>query len=351
MYNKRRIFGEVGDPWRDAAPCGARIRARPTPRSWIDQRDWDRFAVASGGSILGSYRHMTSGAVRNWFRQRLVLLQIEIETAEGARKIGQCAVSVSSCGARRFVDGIHLAPGDETHWHDAFAAVLRAMGPGAYQYGGEWSLEPAREAAIAATVGVDIESVRPLVVQAVDFARWPDWDDYYRGVVGNVRRAATAAPRRYPDLAVAVRKGRLALGALRDLTRLRTSVAERKDLDVSPLRFLLTRLAMTLTCSPYVIAGVARAEGRALGAFYGAEFGRNTYYLDGASAAQNFGASWRLLFTMMERAFSRAPTGKFVMGYVDYALHEEARGGGLLRSRRACRVSDYSTSIVRFRYG
>jgi hypothetical protein len=38
------------------------------------------------------------------------------------------------------------------------------------------------------------------------------------------------------------------------------------------------------------------------------------------------------------------------MGYVDYATHDEAAGGGLLRSRKAVRASDYNTSVVTFSF-
>ena len=54
---------------------------------------------------------------------------------------------------------------------------------------------------------------------------------------------------------------------------------------------------------------------------------------------------------MIERAFHRAPHGKFVMGYVDFAIHSDDEGGGLLRSRQACQASDFPTSVVQFRYG
>lgn len=326
------------------------VHARVVSRRRINWAAWDAFAEKSGGSIKGAYHHIRAWGARRWLRYRVVLLEIGVDAEGETQKIGQCAVAIGRNGPNRFLDGLHLAPGCEPLWDQAMAAVLRETGAGAYDYGGIWRLEAPRDRVLEAIDGVSVETVRPLVVQAVDFGRWESWDEYYRDVVPNVRRAATAAPRRYPGLDLAMRKGRAALASLPDLSRLRMAVAARKGLAERPLGFLLSKLALTLTCSRYMISGVAHVGGMALGAFYGARFGDNTYYLEGASAAQNTGASWRLLFAVMEEAFTRAPGGKFVMGYVDFATHDEAQGGGLLRSRRACRVSDFPTSMVRFRY-
>jgi hypothetical protein len=54
---------------------------------------------------------------------------------------------------------------------------------------------------------------------------------------------------------------------------------------------------------------------------------------------------------MIKRSYERSPFGKFVMGNVDYALHEEKLGGGLLGSRTACRATGQPTRIISFRYG
>jgi hypothetical protein len=52
---------------------------------------------------------------------------------------------------------------------------------------------------------------------------------------------------------------------------------------------------------------------------------------------------------MLEEAYRRNPAGKFVMGYVDHSIHDDAVGAGLLRSRRACRAAEFPTSVVTFR--
>ena len=95
---------------------------------------------------------------------------------------------------------------------------------------------------------------------------------------------------------------------------------------------------------------VIRNGRKVLAAFFGATFGEMTYYFDGASRRRNGGASWRLVLEMMRRAYQQAPKGKFVMGYVDYAIHDKALSDGLIWSRTACRASEYPTSIVTFQY-
>jgi hypothetical protein len=100
------------------------------------------------------------------------------------------------------------------------------------------------------------------------------------------------------------------------------------------------------TCPEYAFTAVA--PGKALAAFSGFRFGSCTYYFDGGSAGGHSGASWFLMMNMLREAYERALDGKFVMGYFDYATYAEEVGGGLVRSRRSCRVTDYPTSIGDF---
>jgi hypothetical protein len=57
------------------------------------------------------------------------------------------------------------------------------------------------------------------------------------------------------------------------------------------------------------------------------------------------------LIALLRRAYERSPQGKFVMGYVDYATHDDEKSGGLLRSRNACRITDFPTSVLNFDFG
>ena len=125
----------------------------------------------------------------------------------------------------------------------------------------------------------------------------------------------------------------------------------RKGLAFAPWRAGLSGLGMILTCPQYVFTAVVSGKNRALGAIFGVEFGTHVYYDSGGSRPDNGGAAWFLTLAILRRTYERNPrTAKFIMGYVDYAMHEEKIGGGLLRFRRSCRVSDYPTSVVRFSY-
>jgi hypothetical protein len=101
-----------------------------------------------------------------------------------------------------------------------------------------------------------------------------------------------------------------------------------------------------------VFTAVVSGQNRVLGAIFGVEFGPHVYYDSGGSRPDNGGAAWHLTLAMLRRTYERNPrTAKFIMGYVDYATHDENIGGGLLRFRQSCRVSAYPTGVVRFAYG
>ena len=226
------------------------------------------------------------------------------------------------------------------------------MGPGHYAYGSTESIEKSREVDLKQISAVTIESVRPLVVHAVDFSRWPTWDDYWRAISSNSRRNARRAELLIPDLSIAIHQGYQAALDIPTLQRLRAAMYRRKGLAFGSWRAGLSGLGMILTCPQYVFTAVVSGQNRALGAIFGVEFGPHVYYANGGSQPDNGGAAWYLTLAILRRTYERNPTtAKFIMGYVDYAIHEENIGGGLLRFRRSCRVSDYPTSVVRFSYG
>jgi hypothetical protein len=71
-------------------------------------------------------------------------------------------------------------------------------------------MEKSREADLKQISAVTIESIRPLVVHAVDFSRWPTWDDYWRAISSNSRRNARRGELLIRDLSIAIRQGRQA---------------------------------------------------------------------------------------------------------------------------------------------
>lgn len=332
------------------SPSLSLVYAVERASSRLDPAAWDAFAASAGATFRGSHQYLWTWRLRRAFGYRLRILEIYADEQGAKRKIGQCAVGVARRrGANVFLDGLNLAPEEEHRWPEAIQAVLAILGPGVFEYGWQLSTEPRREAVLATVDGVSILSARPLVVQAVDFSRWESWQAYFKAISENSRRSAKAAERDLPNLRMTVHTGISALRDIPAVARLRDSVGERKGLDYqgqSALRYAFG----VITGGNRFTTAVASADGRPLSSYYGADFGERTYYLEGGSAPNNGGAAWSLLIDMLRRSYERHPRGKFVMGYIDYSIHQDDVGGGLLRARNACRVVEYETSVLRFRY-
>jgi hypothetical protein len=323
------------------------IMAREVDFRSIDRRSWNDFAEKCGASARSSYNRISSLNIKSFGRGRVRAFDV-YQTEGGVEiKIGRCVGVLGNDGRLNFIDRLQLLPGYEPQWTPAMSAVIAVSGARHFQYGWQLNCETPRESDLASIRGVSVESVRPLVVHAVDFQRWASWDAYFRNMSENSRRNAKAALRDMPRISLLERSGRQALRSVPSLVGLRASMAERKSLDLNVLQSGLSYLGWIIFCPDHVVTGLAMNGKKALSAYFGIEFGENTYYLEGASRGGNGGAAWRLLIAMLNRAYARHPKGKFVMGYMDASTTADE---GLLRSRAACRVSSYPTSVVRFSY-
>lgn len=243
-----------------------------------------------------------------------------------------------------------MLPGCGERWTEVMAAILKACGGGAFEYGWEMNLEPPRENELATIEGVAVDDVTPMVVQAIDFTQWDSWDSFMRGIRKGARQSAQFARRDIPDLRLETFRGLSAVAAIPDLVRLRLNLSSRKGLRLRALDLVTSYLGWMLLCRNQTVARLAHGRGRVLAAYLGLEFSINTYYQEAASVPDNGGASWALLLYCIKDAYDRSPGGRFVMGYVNYALYKEEVGGGLVQSRHAVRAVDFPTSVVRFRY-
>ncbi len=321
---------------------------RPSDR---DARAWDAFAKACDhASFVGSlgYARLYAGTGG--------LATAEIMLREGARerKIGQATIVGPRRGERHIVDGIKLLPDRAALWPEAVLALLRLLGPGRWRYGSTWSGEPPRADALAALPGVAVRTVRRSSIYEIDFTRWPDWDDYIRGLNSNVRRNLRKGAA-LPDLRVEVGTGWRAarkvflLDAMRRATLRRKGVADHPSLRRWPrsaIRFLLRVAAL----GDGVTVAVARTGGKARAVFSGVEFGSSTFYLDGGSAGVNDGVSWHLLAAMIERSYRRNPRGCFVMGHEEDANRTGTGWDNLVRSRLQCQAERVPSDEVCFDY-
>ena len=317
----------------------------------VNSAEWDAFAERCGGSIRATYGYTVAWAAKNVLQYRLRLFEFYLGGRQGP-KIGQCAIGESRRGGSFiFLDRLQLLPTHEPSWRMAMQTVLSVTGSGQYKYGWVLNLEPAREGHLSEISGVTVVETNPLVVQAVDFSQWSNWDAYYSAISENTRRNAKSATKNFPDLKVTIKAGAAALRHVPSLVRLRDHLSERKGLDNrTAIAAAIGYFGSIMSCRNQMVTAVVTGGGSELSCYYGAEFGQNTYYLEGASASNNRGAAWQLLIEMLRRAYGRTPTGKFIMGYIDYSTHDDEKSSGLLRSRQACRVTDYATSMVWFRY-
>lgn len=329
----------------------AEVVIRELRFSSVDDIAWDSFAAACECSVRSTRAQLGAWRLKHIFSHQLRMFELFRRTAGGELKFAQCALGVGRDGASIFLDRLQILPKDAALWAASIKAILTTVGPGRFQYGWELNLEPPRDADLSSLPRVEIETSRPIIVQAIDFNRWSSWGEYYRTLRKGAKQSAKFAFRDMPTLALTTGVERGVLRHLPALLRLRLAASRRKGLGLRWADLAISYLACMALCPQHIVSRSAVVGDKVFSVYYGAEFGRDAYFLDSGSLAENKGAAWAVLISMIKRSYERSPSGKFIMGYVDYALHDEELGGGLLRSRAACRASDYPTSVVSFRYG
>ncbi len=277
--------------------------------------------------------------LRHFGRARL------FEISAGGVKIGQCA-ALSTRTGQDLRDGVLLAPGAEMLWPAAMTAVLGKIGPGLYRLGSKWRLAPPVTAKRAALPGITITDETAFVVQTVDFSRWPDWQGYWAAVSSNVRRNVARSEGQI-GLRVAVSEGQGALLRLPTVLRGSLATQDRKALDGSGWRLAAHVAGEVIACRDHLVVAAARQGGDAVSGKASIAFGRHSHYL-GGGGRRDSGAGWLVMRALLQQAQARVPGAQFIMGPFEAARHDELSGGGLLRSRRACRETDVPAAITRF---
>jgi hypothetical protein len=305
---------------------------------------WDEFAMTARGSMESSLAWLRGWQLRHLGRARL------FEIGVGGKRLGQCAILTNRDG-HDLRDGVLLAPGAEALWSPAMAAILDRVGPGHYRVGSKWRLVPPATMALAALPGVAIARETPFVIQSVDFSRWPDWQGYWTQVSANVRRNVARAERQ-AKLQLALSKGKGALVHLPMVFRRSLATHDRKALDGSGWRVAAHVAGEIIACREHLVIASARIGRQPVSGKAGIAFGRHVHYLGGGSTGDigGTGAGWLVMRALLQQTHARGPDAQFIMGPFDAARHDEDQGGGLLRSRRACRVSDLPAALTAFRY-
>lgn len=255
----------------EQASSSTRVSVSEIRLSQFDRQAWDRNAARSGASMRSAFAHLHGLGLKFLFRGAPKLFHVYLE-ADGERtQIGQYTL-IFRGDSRVFYDGLHLYPEYRGLWAAAMTAVLADAGPGTYEYGWQWMPEPPREAELRTIPGVTLTHVRPILVQGVDFANWPDWDAYYRDISENIRRNARKAEKLHGDLKFTLVTGLAALTKVPALVAMRGDMYRRKQLAFNPLRIFAGYVTSILACPAQASIGVVTSGGRTLAIQNNVEF-------------------------------------------------------------------------------
>ena len=164
---------------------------------------------------------------------------------------------------------------------------------------------------------------------------------------GNVRRAVVHADE-IANLHATTRTGSRALWYLPGFIRAASTVRERKGALALGLRDLAQVGSACIAFGEAATLLSAEIDGRACVAQFHVHFGSDTHYLVVATRRDGPAVSWWLTMRAVRAAYDHAPKGRLLLGPFDPKLHDDAIGGGLLRWRRSCRVTDFPVATVAF---
>jgi hypothetical protein len=309
---------------------------------------WDQFAAECDAGYRSSFRFLHATHILRWPRARILLFELFLKNDSGEVKIGQAAVK-SHKRDHAFEDQLQILPDHADKWGDAMAAVIKAVGTGNYRYGYPLSVEKSRYDEICKLPCASDTTPRDIVVQYIDFAKWDSWDEYYKSISTNSKRNANRAEKEIANLNIEQLHGVKTLKEIFYLVNLRDEIYTQKDIKFEKIRAALSYFGRLIGFGGKSFAASLTSDKKYLASISGVIFNDKTYYLDGGRDTGTRGAAWYLTIEMLRICYARASKGKFIMGYVDYALHDDAVGGGLLRSRQSCRTTDLATSIVSFK--
>ena len=307
--------------------------------------DWDAQMRAAWASMRSAHAHLRALALKYPLPSRVRVFSIAFGGAPDV-PIGWFTIKRDG-KVSEFYDGVLLLPDYAHLWGEALGAALAHLGPGVYRYGWPWSLEQSREAALREFPGARVIEATGIVVQGVDFSRWPDWASYYASLSQNSRRNAKKVAAVLGDGAVTVRRGTAILRDVPTLVSLRRAMYARKAMAFNAPRAALAGVMNALLCPSQAIIASIKVDGAVRSIMRLVEFGTKTYYLDGAAASGGDGAAWYLTLDVLQRAHRHCPTGKFLMGF--YIVGTEL-SEGLIRARQSVRVTDWPTSVVTFEW-
>ena len=274
----------------------------------VDASEWDAFVRRCDGSFLGAWHLIRT----HRFLNRIRVFEFRVTEDGETRKIGQCAVAMA--GRRvRFMDRLHLLGAWADQWDQCVQLLVEQCGAGVYEYGSLWNSESRRlpDGPVGRWTSQTLPG-KPFLVDRVDFARCPTFDQYRAGVSENIRRdyrKAVAA-----SAIVETREGWAALRDVITLVRLRGEVMRRNQEPFSFTADLARHVLKILCMGPSAFIATVRAEGRRPAAFFGVRFGGDIYYLAGGTEKTSNGYGSYLFLTLIEKWFAAHPDGRLFLG-------------------------------------
>ena len=296
----------------------------------VDPVEWDRFAAASDGSFLGSWKVIRAERIRQTVR----VFEF-FSRATPPAKVGQCAVAIAGRSVR-FLDRIHLLPAHASAWEQCLREVIARCGARSFTYGSTWNHEARCVAAAGTAVPRGRVTDGGLRLDCIDFAAWPDFAAYRRAVSENLRRdykkAAAAAP------ILTTRRGIHACRDVPALVGLRRQVMRRNDEPFSSVVDAPVHALKLLCLGDDGFVSVVEAHGRAQAAFFGVRFGSGFYYVSGGTSDRCEGFGSYLFLTLIQRWFAEQPRGKLYLGVTEQGYVPETYTRGNLLYRRKLRA-------------
>jgi hypothetical protein len=297
----------------------------------VDPVEWDRVAVASDGSFLGSWKVIRAERVRRAVR----VFEFFSAAATPPAKIGQCAVAVAGRGVR-FLDRIHLLPAYASAWEQCLREVIARCGARSCTYGSTWNHEARCLAAASTSLPRRRVTDGGLRLDCIDFATWPGFAAYRRAVSENLRRdfkkAAAAAP------ILTTRRGMDACRDVPALVALRRQVMRRNDEPFSSMVDVPMHALKLMCLGDDAFISMVEANGRPQAAFFGIRFGSAFYYVSGGTSDKCEGFGSYLFLTLIERWFAEQPGGKLYLGVTEPGYVPETYTRGNLLYRRKLRA-------------
>jgi len=309
--------------------------------------EWDEFAQRCNGSY-----HCSQGYIA---AMRLTHKIHLFEFFVGKNKVGQSAVAgpyFQNSGNRVFLDTIQLCPPHEIHWPAAMKAVLQELGPGRYRYGSVLSITPSpSDDDFRRITGVTVESIASYQVHAITFVSWENWETYYRAISDNAKRNAAKAVKSDPNMRVESLAEWHSLPYFLQIFWMRRMMYIRKNTNLGVLAWMVRFMRRLVFLGRYVSVVRVIYHGRHTAFACIIQFGRLSYYADGASVRDNGGSAWHLLTEIIRKSWGICPTGMFVMGFDGAGFRDQFEGwDNVLLQRQQCRVSQIATSVVTFDY-